>query len=260
LSDLVHPRTAVHLLLNPYFAHSVCRIIGLDARTVIGREVRPNRLLPLLGQPLLPLTLTDHLHSVPSAKIVLLLQDHPNVRLFLAREGRPEARITNSLIGLLLMGVKKGETVVFRAEGEGAFEVLDRIQDYNDAEWFHGDRKRGLVTIRELRMANAEAMASQLMDAMGAFKERELAAVYHPKKRRFVVGHILSTHKEIARSAGFDETDAYLRLNFDARGGILRACFAPGADEEKKTGREYLVLWLRDLFRGIDVGDIVRPS
>lgn len=256
LTDLAHPRTAVHLLLNPSFAHSVCRIIGVDARSVIGRETRSHRLLPNLSSPSVSLTLTDHLHSVPSAKIVLLLQKHPNVRLFIARENRAEARLTTSLIGILLMAVKQGENVTFRAEGEGAAEVLRQIQKYNAAEWFNGDRRRSRVDIRDIHGTDVEGIVRQILEAMEEFEERELAAIYHPETGRLVVGHILSTHREIAQTAGFSDPNSYNRLNLDASRGRLQASFGPGKDEENKAGRDRLQEWLSDLFRGVNV----RPS
>jgi len=253
LTDLAHPRTAVHLLLNPNFAHTVCRIIGVDARSVIGRETRSHRLLPNLNALSATVTLTDHLHSVPSAKIVLLLQKHPKVRLFIARENRAEARLTTSLIGILLLAVKQGENVTFRAEGEGAAEVLRQIQKYNAAEWFNGDRKRSLVKIRDIEGTDVGGIVRQILEAMQQFEEEELAAIYHPQTRRLIVGHILSTHREIAQAAGFNDPDSYHRLNLDARRGRLQACFGPGKDEENKAGRDRLQEWLSDLFRGVRV-------
>jgi hypothetical protein len=179
------------------------------------------------------------------------LQKHPNVRLFIEREGRAEARVPNSLLTILMMAVKKGENVTFRAEGEGAAEVLNRIQELNETEWFSGNRKKGLVAIRDIQGTEVGAIAAQLLEAMDHFREPELAAVFHPRTRRFVVGHILSTHKEIAKSAGFLEEESYLRMNLALSHGTLRACFAPGKDEETKAGRNYLLVWLRDLFRGV---------
>ncbi len=255
LTDLAHPRTAVHLLLSPHFAHSVCRIIGVDTRTVIGREMRSNRLLPHQSALSATLTLTDHLHSVPSAKLVLLLQKHPGVRLFIAREDRPEARLTPSIIAILMMGIKQGENVTFRAEGEGANEVLRQIQKYNSLEWFNGDRRRSQVDIRDIQGTGIGGIVWQVLEAMEQFEEKELAAIYHPQTRRLVVGHILSTHREIAKSAGFEDSASYHRMNLDARGGHLQACFAPGEDRETKNGKNYLQEWLSELFRGVRVVD-----
>ncbi|HEX5036939.1 MAG TPA: HPr family phosphocarrier protein [bacterium] len=258
LTDLAHPRTAVHLFINPHLAHSICRLIGMDARSVIGREVRSNRLLSNLSVPAVALRLTDHLHSVPASRVVLLLQKHPNVRLFLAREGRAEARVPASLISILLMAVKKGENVVFRAEGEGGAEVLRQIQTYNAMEWFNGDRKRGKVPTRDILGTGFAGIVSQIQDAMEEFEERELAAIYHPESRRLVVSHILSTHKEIAKTSGFADPESYHRLNVSLDEGFLQACFAPGEDRQKKAGRDYLEYWLRSLFRGVPMDDFGR--
>lgn len=260
LTDLAHPRTAMHLFLNHQLAHSVCRIIGMDARAVIGRETRANRLLSNLNAPGVALTLTDHLHSAPTTRIVLLLKEHPNVRLFLTREGRPEIRLPASYLSILMMAVKKGENVLFRAEGEGSAEVLGQIRRYNALEWFNGDKKRGLVTIRDITGTNFAGIVPQILEAMDAFQGKELAAIYHTDSRRLVVGHILSTHKEIAKSAGFADPESYHRLNLSLDEGFLQACFAPGEDKQKKAGRDYLQYWLRSLFRGVLVDEGSRPS
>lgn len=249
LRDLARPLVAFHFIMNPTFGGAVCRVLRLDPRSVYRREIRPDRLLPLQGT--LSLTLTDHIHSVPAAKIVMLLQKHPNVRLFIARQDRAEARLTASIIGILLMGIKQGEDVTFRAEGLGGAEVLRQIQKYNASDWFNGDRRQSRVAIRDIQGTDVGGIVRQVLEAMREFEEDELAAIYHPETRRLVVGHILSTHREIAKSAGLGDSDTYLRLNLDARGGRLQACFGPGKDEESKAGRERLQEWLSDLFRGV---------
>ncbi|HSA58664.1 MAG TPA: HPr family phosphocarrier protein [bacterium] len=251
LGDLARPLVAFHFMMNPTFGGAICRVLRLDPRSVYRREIRADRLLPL--RDTLPLTLTDHIHSVPAAKIVLLLQKHPKVRLFIARENRAEARLTASIIGILLMGIKQGENVTFRAEGEGAAEVLRQIRKYNAAEWFNGDRRRSRVDFRDIQGTDVGGIVRQVLEVMREFEEDELAAIYHPETRRLIVGHILSTHREIAKSAGFGDSDSYLRLNLDARGGRLQACFGPGKDEESKEGRDQLQVWLAELFRGVNV-------
>jgi phosphotransferase system HPr-like phosphotransfer protein len=253
LTDLAHPKTAVYLFINPNFAHTVCRIIGVDARSVIGRETRSHRLLQRRSSPSVTLTLTDGLHSVPAVRIIRLLQLHPNARLFLARENHAETRLTASIIGILILKVQQGERVTFRAEGDGASEILREIQGYNEMEWFNTDRGRSLVKIRNIEGTGMGPIVRQILEAMAEFGESELAVVYHSRTRRLIVGHILSTHREIAKAAGFDDPDSYHRLSFELNNELLKACFAPSKNDTDKAGQAWLQEWLADLFRGVRI-------
>jgi len=158
------------------------------------------------------------------------------------------------------MGIKQGEHVTFRAEGSGAVEVLRQIQGYNAVEWFAGDRRRSRVEIRDINGTSLPHIVWQILEAMTAFEEREMAAVYHSQTRRLVVGHILSTHREIAQAAGFNTPASYNRLNLDVYDGQLRLSFAPGGADEDKVGKAWLRKWLSDLFRGVSVEDVGAPS
>lgn len=236
------------------FGHAVCDLLGLDPRAFFQREVRPDRILKAaVNGSISTLTLTQPIHSLPSVLIIRLLEAYPGVRLSVVRPGSSKSTVVpKSIFRILWMAMKEGEAVTFLAEGAGAREVLDKIQEYNQQNWCLSSSRPTIKLWRVERVAG-DLLVREILKAMDHFRTYSLLGIYHLASEQLILGRPEDGHGAIAKAAGFEDQFSYTRLNFEFSSGILRAFLPAYPPFDSPAGGPLVEKWLGELFSGVSV-------
>lgn len=148
---------------------------------------------------------TDFLHMRPASFLCGLMKDHPGTILWVERDvGNQSAilqRCVASITALMLLKFKKGEKARFKAEGERAHELLDRLKDLNDRGW------NALSPDLEIRVPffidrlDAKNILDNAKAAMDVFGTNEVCGVFDGSSRRLYFGHPTWGHCGTAQKA-----------------------------------------------------------
>lgn len=266
--ELVDPhRLAWHSVVSGEFFRTVVGgILGVGEdiyRRVWGRAFSHDRLLE--GAITERMILTEPFHGRPAALLIRLLKEFASdeTRLLIRREPSrvPILISPDSIISLMLMGLRKGENVELVCMGPRHRQLLARLIQYNDGAW-QAHRTSGLQPPALFRISalDEHVIASRIFDVMETLDTTMLSAIYHIRRQEFVVGSSVVDHADMAIMAYPPEErswDDMVRLVFERSDHVIRAVIPRTQCQDATVAQPSMEGVLRrqfsQLFQGIPV-------
>jgi phosphotransferase system HPr (HPr) family protein len=187
----------------------------VDARALLGREIRPSRLLesPRLSTANRDMILEETMHTRPATLLIRLLGDYEDTALWIRRADGRRQKCTTSIISLLALALRKDEAVTFEAEGRGACEMLDRLEKINAGGWLRWETEASVIapSTGDLTL---EGVLKCVENAMQRFGIADLCGVLDPESGRIYLGRPEWGHGGTALVADLKHVTDYGRINF----------------------------------------------
>jgi phosphotransferase system HPr (HPr) family protein len=262
-ADLTEASFLVRCVLDARVLEKAFSRFDIHPRSLLGREFRPSRLLeaPRRERGVLECVLTESLHTRPASLLIRLMGEYPDASLSVLRPDGRRRQCPSSVLSLMSLVLREGESVTFEAEGEGALAMLARLEKINAGGWKRWDATEELKTPPVLPSTNTLTLWGIVKAAETAMREfgvGELCGVLDRSSMRLFFGRPEWGHGGTALAAGLASILDYARVNFRRTGtGAIAAYFPESIPFENIGG--YLVL--RSALRAIlSPGAASRPK